>query len=101
MSSLKHPHIEAVCHSIEQRLEELAVKHCDQTISDDAFIAAVLEIEAKEVRPHGLTLTASRTRDHWTVFQIKIDGTSEICASFEFLAQTGEFRRGDCDCDEK
>jgi hypothetical protein len=94
MSALPDPDVEGVCHEIEQHLKKLVVEHCEQTISDDAFLCAVLEIEAREVRPHGLTLTASRTRDHWTVFQIKKDGTNDLCAAFEFQPQTGEFRRG-------
>jgi hypothetical protein len=94
-----HERLEAICHVIEKQLEELAVKRCNGSISEDAFIAAVLEIEAREVRPHRLTLTASHTLDEWTVFSLKMNGTNDVCASFEFLPETGEFRRGRSKCD--
>jgi len=93
----QHDRLEAVCHAIEERLEDLAARRCAGTISDDAFIAAVLEIESLEVTPHGLT--ASRTRDDWTIFQLKMNGTNEICASFEFRPEAEQIRRihGACD----
>lgn len=69
-----------------------------RAISDDSFIAAVLEIEARDVTPQGLTLTASHTLDNWIVFTLKMNGTNENCASFEFLPESGEFRRG-ASCD--
>jgi hypothetical protein len=93
-----HEHREAVCHAIKDQLKELALQHCQGAISENAFIAAVLEIEAREVSPAGLTLTASHTRDDWTVFKIKMDGTNDICAAFEFLPETGEFRRSCAEC---
>jgi hypothetical protein len=95
----RHTHLEDLCHAVEQRLEKLARQHCRGEITDDAFLAAVLAIEAQEVTPIGLTLTASRTRDRWTVFKIKMNGTNETCASFEFLPETGEFRRDCSECD--
>jgi hypothetical protein len=95
----RHTHLEDLCQAVELRLEKLARQHCRGEIADDTFLAAVLAIEAREVTPMGLTLTASRTRDHWTVFNIKMDGTNETCASFEFLPETGEFRRACSDCD--
>jgi hypothetical protein len=95
----RHTHLEDLCHAIEQQLEKLARQHCRGEITDEAFLAAVLAIEAQEVTPMGLTLTAARTLDHWTVFKIKMDGTNNTCASFEFLPETGEFRRGCSDCD--
>jgi len=100
MASQKHDQLEAVCHEIEDRLKELAVKRCRHLISEENFTAAVLDIEAKEVSPQGLTLTASHTRDDWTVFTVKMNGTNETCAAFEFLPETGEFRRGDGGCKE-
>ena len=95
-----HQHREAVCHAIKDELQELAVQRCQGAISENDFIAAVLEIEAREVAPAGLTLTASHTRDDWTVFTIKINGTNDICAAFEFLPETGEFRRDCAACED-
>ena len=98
-ASEKHDLLEAVCHAVEERLKDLAVKHCNGKITDEAFIESVLEIEARDVTPQGLTLTASHTRDDWTVFSIKINGMNETCAAFEFLPETGEFRRAKSKCD--
>ena len=94
-----HEHLEAVCHAIGDRLLELARGRSKGNVSEEIFIEKVLKIEAEEVTPKGLTLTASNTRDDWTVFKIKIRGTSEDCAAFEFLPETGEFRRAGTKCD--
>jgi hypothetical protein len=87
------PKLETVCHAIAGRLERLTRLRCRGIISEPTFVDFVLKIEAEDVRPHGLTLTASNTIDDWTVFQIKINGANEPCAAFEFLPETGEFRR--------
>jgi len=96
---LHHEHREAVCDAIKDDLQALAAQRCSGELSEEAFVAAVLDIEAREVKPMGLTLTVSNTRDEWTVFSLKIDGTNDTCASFEFLPETGEFRRGCSECD--
>jgi hypothetical protein len=88
-----HEHLEAVCRAIADQLKDLAQKRSSGVISEQSFIGAVLKIEAEEVVPRGMTLTASNTADNWTVFKIKINGTSDVCAAFEFLPETGEFRR--------
>jgi len=93
-----HEHLEAVCHAIGRQLEELAHGRCRGTISEETFIQTVLKIEAEEVTPRGLTLTASNTRDNWTVFKVRIKGTNEDCAAFEFLPESGEFRRVGTQC---
>ena len=89
-----HPHsqLETACHAIAARLERLARLCCRGTITEQTFIDLVLKIEAEEIRPSGLTLVASNTRDEWTVFNVKINGANEPCAGFEFLPETGEFR---------
>jgi len=92
-----HEHLEAICRAIADRLKDLAQRRSCGEITEQAFIEAVLKLEAEAVRPNGMTLTSSNTLDDWTVFQIKIDGTHETCAAFEFLPETGEFRRaGHC-----
>jgi len=92
---LNHDQRKAACLAIAERLKDLAAKRCDGSISQDEFIAAVLEIESNEVTPHALTLTASNRADGWIVIRLKINSTNQICASFEFLPETGEIRHGD------
>jgi hypothetical protein len=94
----EHALLEEICHAIDERLERLAAMRCKEAITEEAFISAVLEIEAREVTPHGLTLTASDTGDGWTVFTLKMNGTNEVCAEFEFLPETGEFRHACASC---
>jgi hypothetical protein len=96
-----HEHLEAVCHAIGHHLEDLARQRGRGTISEEAFIQKVLDIEAEEVTPKGLTLMASNTIDDWTVFKVKMSGSSEVCAAFEFLPETGEFRRVGTNCEVK
>ena len=96
----QHEHLEAVCHAIAGQLQQLASERSSGALSEEAFISRVLALEASQVHPHGLTLIGSHTSDDWTVFKIKVDGTAEICAAFEFLPETGEFRRASCACDE-
>jgi len=98
-ASQKHDLLEAVCHAVEERLKRLAVERSNGVLTEEDFIAAILEIEARDVTPQGLTLTASATRDDWLVFQLKMNGTNETCAAFEFLPETGEFRRSSLKCD--
>jgi hypothetical protein len=87
-----HDHLDRICHSIGQKLRDLAAQRGNDSLSEIEFINEVLRIEAVEIAPHGLTLTASNTLDDWTVFKIKVNGTGETCAEFEFLPETGEFR---------
>jgi hypothetical protein len=93
MYANSHEHLEAVCHAIADQLKDLARKRAAGEITEAAFINMVLKVEAEEVASKGMTLTASHTADDWTVFKIKINGTSETCAAFEFLPETGQFRR--------
>ncbi len=88
-----HPHAEAVCRAIGDLLKELAQSRCSGKISEEIFIEAVLKIEAEQVMPSGLTLTASNTIDNWIVFKLRVKSCEEPCASFEFLPEAGEFRR--------
>lgn len=62
-------------------------------ISEERFMESVLKIEAEQVNPGGFTLSASNTLDNWTVFKLRMNGCTETCAAFEFLPETGEFRR--------
>lgn len=84
--------LEAVCREIGGELERLARARASEAMSEAEFVAAVLEIEAREITPHGFTLTASNTRDDWTVFTVRVQGCKQACATFEFLPETGEFR---------
>jgi hypothetical protein len=95
----RHEHLDRLCEEIGERLKRLALQRCDGTISEGTFIARVLEIESSEVSPHDFTLTASNTLDDWTVFKLKVNGTNETCAAFEFRPETGQFRRVGSACD--
>jgi hypothetical protein len=92
-----HDHRDSVCLAIKDQLKELAQQRSQGKISEEAFVAAILEIEARQVTPRGLTLTATQTRDGWIVFKLKINGRNDTCAAFAFLPETGEFRRSECD----
>ena len=94
-------HLEAVCHAIGRLLQDLAQGRCSGEISEKSFIETVLKIEAEQVTPGGFILTASNTRDDWTVFKLRIKGSDETCAAFEFLPESGEFRRVGSECDHK
>jgi hypothetical protein len=94
-----HDHLEAVCHGIGRHLQKLAQGRCSGEISEKSFIETILKIEAEEVTPGGFILTASNTRDDWTVFKLRINGSDETCAAFEFLPESGEFRRVNSECD--
>ena len=91
--SSRNDAIESICHAAGHRLEALARQRCEKQMTEGEFIAAVLRIEAEEIAPHGLTLIASNTLDDWTVFKVKRKGDPEVCAAFEFLPETGQFRR--------
>ena len=94
-----HEHLEGVCQAIGLLLKDLAQGRCSGVISEERFVDTVLKIEAEQVIPGGFTLTASNTHDDWTVFKIKMNGSGETCAAFEFLPETGEFRRVGSECD--
>jgi hypothetical protein len=85
------------CHNIGQILRELAYKHSDGRISEERFVELLLKLEEEEVAPAGLVLTASNTRDDWTVFKVRVKTASEPCAAFEFCPETGEFRTAPSD----
>jgi hypothetical protein len=85
--------VETTCREIGEHLKELAHARARGLISEERFVGMVLKIEAEQVRPHGLVLTASNTRDDWTVFKLRFAHSHETCATFEFLPETGEFRR--------
>src|SRR3954453_17731017 len=88
-----HERLEVLCERIGSSLEALARMRTSGLLSEERFVQAVLEIEAAVVSTAGFTLTATNTSDNWTVFTLRISGTQEPCASFEFLPETGEFRR--------
>ncbi len=92
IGSTQRKSLEAICRSIANRLEDLARRRGSGLLSEQAFIEKVLKLEAEQVAPNGMTLTSSNTLDDWTIFKIKINGTSETCAAFECLPQTGQFR---------
>ena len=62
-------------------------------LSEERFVELLLRIEEEAVKPANFNLTASNTIDDWTVFKLRVNGSEEVCASFEFLPETGEFRQ--------
>jgi hypothetical protein len=85
--------LDSICSRISGELRELAVLLSSGGVTHEHFMRAVLAVEANHVRRANLTLTASETIDHWTVFILRDNRTKEVCAAFEFLPETGEFRR--------
>ena len=88
-----HPDIATVCSCIDHELRTLAVSLSAGHLSHEAFLKAVLAVEEEHVQKANLTLTATDTLDHWIVFILRNNVTKEVCAAFEFLPETGEFRR--------
>jgi hypothetical protein len=84
---------QSVCERIEHLLESLARGRANGAISEKGFVELLLKIEREQVVPSGFRLTASNTLDNWTVFEIREKGETTPCASFEFLPESGEFRR--------
>ncbi len=87
------------CHHIGQMVRELARRHAAGWISEERFVELLLKVEAEEVSPAGLVLTASNTLDDWTSFNVRTKTASEPCAAFEFRPETGEFRAAATDGD--
>ncbi len=85
--------IEKLCIGIGRRLEALAHSRSAGRISEVSFVEQLLKIEAEEVCPAGMTLTASNTLDDWTVVRLRVNILNRLCATFEFLPATGEFRK--------
>jgi hypothetical protein len=88
-----HERHEILCRDVGAALRKLARDRCFRGLTDEEFTLAVLKLEADEVTPHGLNLTATSTLDGWTVFTLRVDGRKEPCSIFEFLPESGEFRR--------
>ena len=85
--------LRAICRRVGARLRALARSRAFRALSEEDFVQAVLQVEADEVTPHGLTLAATNTRDGWTVFVLRISGRKEVCDTFEFHPVSGEFRK--------
>jgi hypothetical protein len=92
-------HLEETCHAIGHFLRILAEERCSGDISEERFVQSVLKLEAEHVTPHGFTLSACDTDDGWIAFEVRVVGSGETCAGFEFRWETGEFRRLDCGTD--
>lgn len=85
--------LERICAAIGQLLLNLACKRSREEVSEAQFVEEVLRIEAELVTPWGFNLTASNTLDDWTVFKLRPNGSEKPCAEFEYLPETGDFRR--------
>lgn len=89
----QHPRpFEHECTLSYKELHALARAFVRADLSRDEFIAAVLRFESERVGSLGFTLVGSHPRDDWTHFSLRHRGSCTVYASFEFLAETGEFR---------
>jgi hypothetical protein len=84
--------LEFLCGVFEEQLKRLTLQRGRGRLSEAQFIDKLLEMEAEEITPRGLTLTASNTIDDWTVFKIKNNQTHQTCAVVECLPETGDLR---------
>ena len=84
--------LNGICRVIGEQLHGLAHLLAVGLITEKRFTELLLQIESKQVSPHGFVLTASNTIDNWTVFKLRVAGCEEACAQFEFRPETGEFR---------
>jgi hypothetical protein len=78
---------------IGQHLAKLGRRCADGFLTLSQFTDALLEIEAGQVHPLGLTLSATNTLDEWTNVSIKVTGSGRPCVEFEFLPTAGKFRQ--------
>jgi hypothetical protein len=49
-------------------------------------------LESEKASEQDLVLTATNTRDEWTSVVLRVKGSTEPCAAFEYLPGTGAFR---------
>ena len=54
---------------------------------------SLLSLDARRLRPHGLTLAVSQTLDGWIAVLMKHAATGRLWAAFEFSPQKPVFRR--------
>ncbi len=88
-----------VCRAIGEELRKLLAERGDNPICERTLVEDLLRFEAEKAAAQGLILTASNTYDDWTVVLLRVKGSSEPCAGFEFLPETGAFRAVGSPCE--
>lgn len=82
-----------ICERLGAAIKSLVSEYATRKRDVSSVVEEVLKMEKQAIWPAGFVLTATDTRDGWTRFSLHVAGTSEICASFEWRLETGEFRR--------
>jgi len=77
---------------IGDQLRGLAVGLSAGTLSEEEFVAELLRIDARKLRPYGLTLSVSQTPDDWTAVVMKHSHSHQLCAAFEFQPEKRRVR---------
>ena len=83
-----------ICDHLGQAFKSLLKRYAAERRPISALVDDLLRLEESTIRPAGLVLTATNTRDDWTCFILWIGRTGEVCARFECLPERGEFRNG-------
>ena len=81
------------CQRLADELRSVAVACAGAEDADQLLATQLLRLEAAKLRPSGLTLAVSHTADGWMTVLLKQDTTQELWAAFEFLPDSGQFRR--------
>ena len=81
-----------LCGAIDGELRALVAAHASGRLTEPQFVDAMLRIETERAARYGLTLTASHTYDEWTVVNVRLSGSPNPCASFEFQPASGRYR---------
>ena len=87
------PSQKLLCERFGEAVRNLVRAHVAEGRPISSFVSGVLALEAKDIKPAGLVMSATDTIDGWICFSLHVAGTSEICARFEFRLQTGQFRQ--------
>ena len=82
-----------LCKVIGKKMAGLGHRCADGVLTLSQFTDTMLAIESGQMRPLGLTLSATNTREDWVNVSLKVSGTDRPCTQFEFLPATGKFRQ--------
>lgn len=92
---LSKDELHTICREIGDEIRSLVVARLDARINEEDFVAGLLRLETERAVHHGLVMTASDSLTGWTTISLRLRGETEPCASFEFHAASGQFRRID------
>ena len=98
--TLPDEQLSALCREMDAEIRALVAAQSSGNLNNQGFVERLLRFEAERARANGLVLTASHTFDDWTVVSLRVRGSGEPCASFEFQPATGRFREVGSACRE-